>query len=163
MYVPRRLQENFNISEERYGSNVLVKGVLYCCDQHNFNLKYVGRVESGVINRKVIHPDDGTVVLDAACIICGRVIQVFNSNTDGYDGSVGTYKTLSTPAQNDFTCSKCSTRAFSVDVTFEYQTKEELEEEGVLDYENAFSWIWITVTCMSCGRKHKNLIDMELS
>ena len=163
MFVPRRLQKNFEVSEEGHGANVLVKGALRCCNQHNFNLKYVGRVESGVINRSVIHPDDGTVVLDAACIICGRVTQVFNSNTDGYDSSVSSVETLSVPAQNVFPCSKCSTLAFTIDITFEYQTKEELEKEGVLDYENAFSWIWITVTCMSCGRKHKNLIDMELS
>lgn len=162
MYVPKQLQENFELIDEKQGTNIIVKGVLSCCGQHEFTIAYLGELTSFWFGRKYINSkNDETVVLIATCKTCGKEIQVFNGYTDGYDNCVD--NSLSPPwaGLTNFSCLKCSKDYFSIKLVFEYQSKEENEENGIQKYENAFSWVWISLTCLSCKRTFKNLIDME--
>jgi WD40 repeat protein len=164
MYVPTKLQPYFELDKEKLvAGNIIVKGTLSCCGQYDFNIQYFGELELVWIGRSVIFTKDGTVILTASCNNCGREIQVFNSDTDGYDGSTNSVNRCnkSLPELSDFLCPTCSNALFSIEITFEYQSKDELEEDGVQEYENAFSSVWISLNCSSCKRKAKNIIDME--
>jgi len=163
MYIPKRLQQNFELSKEKHGNNIIVKGRLHCCGQYDFTIHYFGELRQDFIGQNAIYPKNDTTFLIAKCSICGKEIQVFNSYTDGYENCVNGYHTYALPELIVFPCPKCSKDVFSIWVTFEYQSKEELEEDGVQEYENAFSWIWVSPICSSCKREMKNLIDVETS
>jgi len=167
MYVPKKLQENFKLIKEEPGTNIIVKGVLSCCGQHDFTILYVGELETNWFGRKDIFPKgENTIVLAAKCNVCGNEIEVFNSLTDGYDGVTGghddyidIHSAISSLEFNTFNCTKCSASNFLINISFEYP--DDLENDGIQEYENAFSSIWISPTCTSCKKTYKNLIDME--
>ena len=161
MYIPQKLQEYFILQKETFGSNIIVRGQLSCCGSHRFAISYFGKMETGLFCRKTIYPQEDILALNAKCQLCRREIHVFNSITDGYDGyaSIDTFSHLY--ELNELFCPKCTKAEFSISLSFEYQSEEELLEDGVQDYRNAFSWIWISPTCLSCGKTYKNLVDME--
>ena len=165
MYIPKKLQQNFELSKEKLVvGNIIVNGSLSCCGQSDFAIHYLGELVYSLLGRKIINVENEALVFIATCKICGKKIQVFNSYTDGYDGCINCengYHEPPLPELTSFLCPKCLKNVFSIEITFEYQSKEELEEDGVQEYENAFSWIWISLTCSSCKRKLKSLIDME--
>ena len=148
MYVPKKLQGNFVILQERHKwGNIIVKGELSCCDNRSFAIKYSGA--------------DERIVFIATCQSCNNEIQVFNGYTDGYDNIEEESHIQPALKFNDFICVKCQKSSFATKIVFEYQSKEYLEEDSVNEYENAFSWIWISPVCVSCNKKYKNLVDVE--
>lgn len=163
MYAPRRLQGNFVLKDEKYGTNIITKGALSCCGQYDFSVSYFGELRTDWRGNVSIFPQYDALALTAKCKVCGKEIQVFNSFTDGYDNCVNKTELQSMPAMSMFPCSRCSSDYFSIEQTFEYQSREELEEEGVQEYENAFSWIWVSLTCTTCKKLFKNLVDLETS
>jgi hypothetical protein len=163
MYVPKKLQETFELIQEKHGTNIIVQGVVSCCSQHDFTISYLGELKTNWLGHKSIFPENDTIVLMAKCKTCGKEIQVFNSYTDGYDNCVNNSLPPSLSGLANFSCPKCLKDYFSIELSFEYQSKEELEEDGVQEYENAFSWIWVSLICSSCKRTFKNLVDMETS
>ena len=163
MYLPKRLQPYIELIDEKHGTNIIVKGILSCCDQHRFHITFSGKLTTSLVGHKYIKQEKDAVVIIANCAVCGKEIPVFNSCTDGYDNCVNHFAAPSSFGFNNFSCSKCSTDCFSIELSFEYQSKEELENDGVHEYENAFSWIWISPTCSCCKKTYRNLIDIETS
>lgn len=161
MYIPKKLQHHFEPVAERHCDNILVKGRLICCNTSDFTVTYSGRLKKNLIGRKAIFMEDAAVVLVAKCRVCAGEIEVFNSSTDGYDACEGNVALAPLLELTGFACAKCSSYGFSVNMVFEYQSREELFEAGVEEYENAFSWIWISLECNACKKKYKNLIDLE--
>ena len=162
MLVPKRLQKNFELTQEKPGDYITVKGVLSCCNQNHFSISYLGELKTTFLGHKYIVPESGAV-LWAKCKTCGKEIMVFNGKTDGYDYSVSENADLSLTLSGHaaFSCSKCSNDFFSVCLEFQYLDKEEYIKEGIHEYENAFLWIWLTLTCSSCKKTFKNFFDME--
>jgi len=122
---------------------------------------YYGQMKRKMFYGKVIYPQENALLVNAKCLICGKEASIFNSITDGYDGCVSTEAFSQLSELSEFSCPKCAKAVFSIALSFEYQPEEELIEDGIQDYENAFSWIWISPTCLSCGKTYKNLVDME--
>ena len=58
-------------------------------------------------------------------------------------------------------CLKCQNKSFSVAIKYEYPDVKELQELGISDIDNAFTWIWITLECNNCGTRYKNFVDYE--
>jgi len=160
MYFPKRLQENFEAKEEKRGANIIIKGILSCCEQPGFDIAYLGEIKTGLFGHKSLLSDDD-IVLSAECKICGKEIQVFNSYTDGYDNCIDIPVSPPPYKSKTFSCAKCGANHFSAEVTFEYAPKEELEACGIQDCGNAFSWIWVTIVCESCKKAYKKIIDFE--
>jgi len=161
MYVPHKLHKNFIIQKETNKDNIIIKGRLSCCDNYCFSVSYFGKLKTGLLCRVAIYPQEDVLALNAKCHVCNNEIHVFNSITDGYDGCFNTGSSLSLSGFNELYCPKCTKTGFSIALSFEYQSKEELIEDGIQDYGNAFSWIWISPTCLSCGKIYKNIVDME--
>ena len=46
-------------------------------------------------------------------------------------------------------------------IKYEYPDIQELQELGIKDTDNAFTWIWITLECNKCGTRYKNFVDFE--
>jgi len=162
MYVPKKLQENFKLIEENHGDNILVMGAISCCGSRDFIISYFGDLEKTLFGHKYIIGEYNHVGLLAKCKNCGKEISLFNGFTDGYDNcALGLHDVLPLLNYNDFMCDKCKRNYFSIEICFEYQSREELEEIGIQEYENAFSWIWISVVCSSCKKKYEDLIDIE--
>lgn len=166
MYVPKKLQRNFELIKEEQGDNIIVTGVLSCCGQHDFTISYVGELRTGWFGRKDIFSKEyNTIILIAKCNVCGKEIEVFNSLTDGFDGVTGlddyvdVHSALSSLEFNAFNCTKCSASNFLINISFEYP--DDIEDDGIEEYEDAFTWIWISPTCTSCKKTYKSLIDME--
>lgn len=163
MYIPKRLQPYFEVTSEKYGTNIIVDGILTCCGSHEFDISFYGDLKQNWLGNKTLHANDNGLILNAKCKKCGKDIQVFNSFIDGYDPCSEKVQSSPKVKTNHIVCSKCSKDGFALSMTFEYQTQEELHEEGIDDYENAFSWIWVTIKCNTCGLKFKNFVDYETS
>lgn len=58
-------------------------------------------------------------------------------------------------------CKKCQDDNFSISIKYEYPNVQELENLGITEIDNAFTWIWVTLECNKCGTKYKNFIDYE--
>jgi hypothetical protein len=163
MYLPKKLQQNFEFIAEKQDTNIIVKGILSCCAQHRFFINFSGKLKTNFVGQKTIDSENADIVLIAKCVVCDKELQVFDSRTDGYDNCVNHSHLSSLPILNNFLCSKCSSDSFSIKLSFEYQSKEELISDGVQEYERAFSWIWISPTCSCCKKAFKNLINTETS
>ena len=161
MYVPKRLQQHFLTNDERHGENIIIVGSLSCCGRREFSIDYQGKIKSSLFGHKFLYESEDGIILQAKCKTCRKEILVFNSFTDGYDNWENKIEEISYEKLDSLSCPKCNGTYFSLDISFEYLSQEELEEESIKEYENAFSWIWCTITCESCGSKLKKFIDVE--
>ena len=161
MYVPKKLQPYFVINNEKYGANIIIGGSLSCCGRQEFSIDYKGKIKSSLFGHKFLYQSEDNIILQAKCKTCGKEILIFNSDTDGYDSCEHKTQEFFYEKLDSLSCPNCKGMYFSLDVSFEYQSKEELEKEGIKEYENAFSWIWCTIICESCGGKLKKFIDIE--
>ena len=100
-------------------------------------------------------------MLQVRCKQCGRLIAVFDSDIDGYNA----HKQLQNKdvSLTFADCYKCVSNNYSVNIRYEYPNEQELAELGESDVENLFTWIWISLVCNSCGKKHPNFVDYETS
>jgi hypothetical protein len=161
MYIPTRLQQKFELKDTKLGTNIIINGNIVCCGQHDFKISYSGMLKKSLIGRMGIFPIESELVLLAKCSVCGEEIQVYNNRTDGYDNCFKVTPPKPLLVLNDLFCSNCHEEYYSIEITFEYQSKEDLENDGVKDFQNAFSWIWITLKCSTCNRIFKNIVDIE--
>lgn len=58
-------------------------------------------------------------------------------------------------------CCKCRENDFTVSIRLEYPEESELRELDILEPDNAFTWIKVTLKCNTCGKKHHNILDYE--
>lgn len=97
--------------------------------------------------------------MEVRCRRCGKVVSVFDSSCDGYEQcGDALYRYIKT---KPIDCRKCRNGGFSVAVKYEYPNIQELEELGISEIDNSFTWIWIMLGCNKCGTRYKNFVDCE--
>ncbi len=161
--IPKRILPYFNTTHENIDSdNTQIEGVLTCCSSHDFEIYAVGEIKSSIFSKMYLFPKECKIALEARCKKCGKVIPVFDSSYDGY---VCCEKKLqhTNSAAKPIRCKKCAENSFSVGLRYEYPDIQELRNLGVVEVENAFTWIWITLRCNKCGTRYRNFIDFEMA
>ena len=158
--LPKKIQPYFRTTHQTMeGDNSLIKGILTCCNDHDFEVFVFGRMKHSIFSKMCLYPDDGRTVIEVRCRKCGKVISVFDSSCDGYGQCGKEQYTHVTTKPVD--CKKCNNRGFSVGITFEYPDTQDLFAIEISEIDNAFSWIWITLECNNCGSKYRNIVDCE--
>ena len=160
--IPDRIKPYFLLSNQKQdGENTLVAGRLQCCEQHSFRVWTVGTVRRNLLHRLQLQPGPEGLAIAAACAKCGREILVFDARSDGYDNCFSPKEEPSLSAAEPLRCPKCGGESFSVDLRFEYPGEQELADLGCEQPENAFAWVWASLTCAGCGRRFTDLISCE--
>lgn len=118
-----------------------------------------GEVKHSMFSKMYLLPIDDRIVLEAQCKKCRKVVHVFDSNYDGYDKCKNSCR--ESAITHPLICEKCSGDTFSVYIKYEYPDFREITDLGIVETDNAFTWIWVTLRCNSCGAKYSNFIDYE--
>ncbi len=158
--VPIRIQPFFKISLQKTNGDIsLTGGLLTCCNEYTFEVYVFGKEKHRLFLQTRLFPKNDTIVLKACCKKCGRNITVFDSRCDGYEHDKNYHNAEMIAEQ--FKCKKCQNTSFLVRIKYEYPDIQELQKLGIIEVDNAFSWIWITLECDKCGTKYKNFLDFE--
>lgn len=158
--IPSKVRPYFITSRQRTdGNSVLIEGMLTCCNSHEFEVRIAGKVKCGLFSKMHLLPINDRIALEVCCKKCGKVISVFDSSHDGYDKCENKDRGYS--IMNPFVCKKCANDTFSICIKYEYPDIQELTQLGIIEKDNAFTWIWITLKCNSCGTEYSNFIDYE--
>ena len=159
---PKKIQPYFNaISQKNDGENSMTEGNLVCCNDHAFQIFFVGEIRRTVFSNIYLFSENDVIMLKAHCKHCGKIVHVFDSRCDGYE-NCGEEPEVQVNL-NPIKCRKCGENDFCVRVKYEYPDIKDLENLGIEDIDNAFTWIWISLTCNKCGAKYKNFVDYETS
>ncbi|NTW95492.1 MAG: hypothetical protein HGB31_02600 [Erysipelotrichaceae bacterium] len=162
MNAPKRLKHNLELTIIKDGNNIIAGGQLSCCDQHDFEVSYQGALKKTLFGNQYLQTDDNGLILNARCMICGREVIVFNSLTDGYDRCIDpTEHAVSNTQLVPYGCPRCSNKGFNINLEYECLSKEEIDEEGLEDYENSFTWVNVSLKCTDCGKEINKIIDFE--
>lgn len=162
MNAPNRLKHNLKLTMIKDGTNIIVGGQLSCCNQHEFEVSYQGTLKKSLFRSQYLRIDDNGLILNARCMICGKEVIVFDSHTDGYDKCIDPSEhTVSNIQLVPYDCPRCSNKGFNINLEYEFLSKEEIDEEGIEDYENSFTWIRVALKCTDCGKVIKKIIDYE--
>ena len=160
--IPERIKSCFLCREQRQnGENTLISGEIVCCRQHIFSVHARGRVQKELLGRMQLRPDEDGFAIAATCQRCGKDILIFDSEQDGYDHAFSINDKRPVYPAEQVCCSKCGGNAFCMDVGFEYPHEQELADLGCSEPDEAFTWIWISLICASCGRKHTDFVSCE--
>lgn len=158
--VPVKLQPYFQHLRTKIDTYTFIRGKIICCSYSEFDVLYCGEIRKSNFGQVFFCDNDNGLAVRLRCKKCGQEIEVFNSLTDGYDRCIKE-KTYSADYQcQPFTCKQAHAN-FSAEVTFEYPPQQELCEDGIEEYENAFTWIRVTLKCNSCNKVFKHIIDYE--
>lgn len=158
--IPKRIQPYFRTTHQtKDGDNNLIEGILTCCNAHDFEVFVVGEIKHSMFSKMCLSSENENIVVDVCCKKCGKVISVFDSSCDGYE-QCGKDRTIHVTTKL-IDCEKCRNEVFSVSIKYEYPDIQELEELGITDIDNAFTWIWMTLVCNNCGIRYKNFVDCE--
>lgn len=155
--VPKKIQPYFKTKDTLIDN--IIQGNLLCCGHNNFSVQIFGEIHHSIFNTMQLLPINNEVALHARCVKCGNVLPIFNSISDGYD-QCDTNLHIVVPTTL-LECKKCHHNDFSIKIRYEYPEIEELNGLGIVNKDNAFTWIWITIECNHCGKKYKNFIDYE--
>ena len=158
--IPIKIQPYFNTTlQEENGENTLIEGSLTCCNDHAFEIFVVGEAKRRMFSDICLFPENDTIILEARCKKCGKIIPVFDSRSDGYEhcGENQHTQIIAKPIH----CRKCRNNNFSVRIKYEYSDVQEIKDLGITEIDNSFTWIWITLECNKCGKIYKNFIDFE--
>ena len=162
MMIPDRIKQSFLLTDQRQdGENALISGRLICCGQSDFSLRVVGTMHRGLFHRMNLYPGGEELALGATCAKCGKRILVFDDKSDGYDTCFSATGETSFSTAGPVRCAKCGGESFSVDLRFEYPDERELADLDCATPENAFTWIWASLTCAGCGKKYTDFISSE--
>ena len=160
MLIPIKIEPYFRlISRENNGENTLTKGEIVCCNAHEFEARTVGEVKSSLFSGVHLEPENDKMVLELCCKNCGKIISGFDSTRDGYE-HCGEESPIKVKPRR-FGCKKCSDSNFTVRIKYEYPDSKELDDLGITEKDNAFTWIWVTLVCNTCGAKYSDFIDYE--
>ena len=159
MLIPKSLSPNFRwVQPQNSNRENTTAGELICCGKQRFALEYEGEIKYSLWGTGHLSSPNGQVTLTARCKECGRNILVFDSAAMGYDRERETAKPS---AGSPMACRRCRGNDFSVSIRLEYPDDSELQELDILEPDNAFSWIWVTLKCNTCGKKYQSFIDYE--
>ena len=137
----------------------LIEGSIECSDSSVFKIQIHGEVRKTFGNKYMLTSATDGISLCAICNVCKRRILLFDSEYDGYDNAEKE-ATLNKRTTIPFCC-KCDSEEFSVKVRYEYPSMDELQELGISNSNNAYTWIWVSLTCMKCGQRYTDFIDFE--
>lgn len=158
--IPQKIQPYFNTTfQEKDGENNLIEGTLTCCNDHAFEIFVVGKLKRSMFSNTCLFPENNTIMLKVRCKKCGKTISVFDSSCDGYENCEK--KLYTQIIAKPINCKKCRDDSFSVSIRYEYPGVQELENLGITEIDNAFTWIWVTLECNKCSTRYKNFIDCE--
>ncbi len=159
--IPEKIKHYFEISAQKdFGETALIEGKIICCNNHNFKILSNGEIKSSLFTLERLVSQSNSLVLDAQCEKCGRIVPVFNSDCDGY-GKCDESTEVVAMKKSILRCKKCKGNHFGVSVKYEYPSEEELKQLDFINQDNAFTWIWITIKCRDCGKIYRNLINLE--
>ena len=159
--IPKAIQPHFEIKQQKNDrDNSLIEGLLTCCNAYDFEVFVVGDIKHSVFSKMFLCSKNDKMVVEARCKKCGKVIPVFNSSCDGY-GQCEKKKPPQHVITKPIDCIKCRNEGFFVTIKYEYPDMQELKELEIIEMDNAFTWIWITLECKNCGIKYKNFVDCE--
>lgn len=158
--IPKKIQPFFNTTlQTKDGDNNLIKGILTCCNAHDFEVFVLGKIKHSVFSKMCLYPENDKIVIEVRCRKCGKVISVFNSSCDGYE-QCGKDQYTHVPTK-PINCKECQNGGFFVGIKYEYPDIQELKELEITEIDNAYTWIWITLECNNCGTRYKNFVDYE--
>ncbi len=158
--VPKKIKPYIQISiQKEDGDNSLVGGLLKCCNDSDFEVFIYGDIKYSLFSKMYLYPKDDQLILKTRCKRCGNIVPVFDSSSDGYEQNQKSHH-LYAPTRA-IECKKCKGESFSVIIRYEYPNAQQLEELGITETDNAFTWIWITLKCNKCNTIYKNFIDFE--
>lgn len=160
MCVPMKLKPYFQHLSASTDTYTFIRGKIICCSCSEFDVLYCGVIRKSIWGQVFFSDNDDGLVVKLRCKKCGQEIEVFNSLTDGYDRCIEEKDRSTSYQLQPFTCKQAHSD-FSAEVTFEYPPKQELIEDGIEEYENAYSWIWVTLKCNSCNKIYKHILDYE--
>lgn len=158
--IPQKIQPYFITTlQKKDGENTLVEGKLMCCNSHHFEVHAVGKIKQSIFSKMYLLPEDNKMILETRCKKCGKVFSVFDNNSDGYEKCEINQSVHNTV--KPISCKKCQINDYSVAIKYEYPDIQELDNIGIVEPDNAFTWIWITLECNKCGNRYRNFIDYE--
>lgn len=158
--VPKKIKTHFNVMHQTDNiDNSIIEGTLTCCNSNDFEVFVVGEIKHSIFSKMCLFPENGNTLIEVRCRKCGKIISLFDSNCDGYE-QCGKRQHAHIQKKN-ICCRKCLNAGFSVGIKYEYPTIKELEELGITEIDNAFTWIWITLECNNCKTIYKNFVDCE--
>jgi uncharacterized Zn finger protein len=146
------------------GENDIIEGIVTCCNANDFGIYVFGELKKSLFSRMQLLPHNEKLLMEARCNKCGVVIPLFDNSHDGYECCIrdNYEKTNCVQVKTQaFACTKCGIEDFLVSIKYEYPDNNELLDVGIVDTDNAFSWIWITLKCNNCGAIYKNFVDFE--
>jgi hypothetical protein len=150
-----------------------VVGSIKCsCGSENLEFLYVAdRVEkNGFPFLRVAKINDRFhLVLGAGCTACGQTHLLFDDKLHGWNGYVcGTdeERNLPRPSFQKWRCHKCTWPLQRITLTIQGEDKEFCLGEGeeVLteaDWFEGFGWLWLDLSCASCGAGPTRVVDYE--
>ena len=159
MLIPKSLAPNIRLVQSKNSNREnTTAGELICCGKQRFALEYEGEIKYGLWGTTCLLSQNRQVTMTGRCKECGRNILVFDSAAMGYDRERETAKPS---AGSPMACRRCRGNDFSVSIRLEYPDDSELQELDIPEPDNAFSWIWVTLKCNTCGKKYQNFMYYE--
>lgn len=161
MMIPSYLQEVFLPFAKIGKTSCITSGSLRCCT-NKFLVFFSGKLKSGILGKQYFGGDDNGLAILCKCSVCGKSISVFDSDKNGYNACIEVDENKNQKQVfHQFFCNKCNGNKFTIEISFEYLPEEELENDGFTDISNAFTWIYGSITCVSCGKHYKRILDFE--
>ena len=160
--IPKKIQPHCRIiyvKEE--DDTVLTEGICTCCNTSEFLVWISGELKHGFFTKMYLVPKNEWMAVNVQCTKCNKMISVYDSNSDGYDNVEYHQYTIKRDQPQIVFCKKCRGSNFSLSIKYEYSGIQELRELGIMEIDNAFSWIWCTLECINCGTKYRHFVDHE--
>lgn len=121
------------------------------------------------LNSKLLKNRPVPICLEAVCVNCGKRIVIFNGATNGYNGLLNS---SNINYRKDFSmikkskCRRCGSESSKIEVHISNIGKQELLSEpgnglNVSNWEDAFDWLTIDLTCSDCSRIIRKYLDIE--
>lgn len=159
--IPNHLQGLFLPQNKRQRVSGTAKGLLTCCT-NQFQVFFSGALKIGIWGKPRLQCDRNGLAVLCRCSTCKRDIVAFDSRKHGYDACIGALNSEAHEHEfQPFLCSKCQGDTFRVELSFEYLPESELEIEEFDELSEAFTWVWASVTCTSCGMHYRKILDLE--
>ena len=161
---PGKIKKFVREQQTKY-SNHSKAGLVCLCGCDSFSIRFFASVRKSMFGSPHLVPVDekATVTIEAICEACGKVISLFDSRIDGYDNQfepqLPTFQEL-TPSTELLSCPHCRKNGFTVEMEWEYPDYEEKDEIGEC-FQNAFTWIRVSLQCKHCGKKIRSFFDGE--
>ena len=137
----------------------IITGKLNCCNDCKFEIYHHSDLVKNIFNNYHFFQKESNneLFIYAKCLKCGKTISIFNIKEDGYDNFYEKkFKSKQNLSTESFKCLKCNKNDYNVKILLEYP-----DEDFNGKINEKFTWIWIEITCNHCGKKYKNILNIE--